>query len=248
MITMTTETISWIGSLKVHQSKNVFTALTLILKNRLLEQQKSLVNLIPLPDIVESDFKKGLVVLQTEGVVNFSTTDKGIVVDLRKTSENNFIEFLDTYPSSNLTLTLTDRTMYSLLLCINKKGSDKKHERYKSEVLDSDIFYKVCCYLNEKTGANFRHTSQDFRKLISARVSEGYTLDDFKKVIDKKVFDWRGKAMSIYIRPKTLFGNNFDSYLNQLTPEMDANNRSKKAEDYLLKIAQEMKSESEESK
>lgn len=49
-----------------------------------------------------------------------------------------------------------------------------------------------------------------------ARVNEGFNLEDFKKVIDTKVKSWKGdNKMSAFLRPNTLFGNKFESYLNE---------------------------------
>ena len=45
-------------------------------------------------------------------------------------------------------------------------------------------------------------------------MSDGFTLADFKAVIDKKVKDWNGTKMQEYLRPETLFGAKFESYLN----------------------------------
>ena len=50
---------------------------------------------------------------------------------------------------------------------------------------------------------------------IDARLNEGYTLDDFIVVIEKKVFEWKNTDMEKYLRPETLFGSKFESYLNQ---------------------------------
>ena len=40
------------------------------------------------------------------------------------------------------------------------------------------------------------------------------TLEDFKTVIDKKYDEWYGTNMQQYLRPETLFGTKFESYLN----------------------------------
>ena len=85
---------------------------------------------------------------------------------------------------------------------------------------------RIITYLNEKTGKKLRWDVKSNQKEIKARFNEGYTLDDFKTVIDKKYHEWGRKPtkeelqhgvkdMRIYLRPKTLFGSNFDVYLNQ---------------------------------
>lgn len=73
----------------------------------------------------------------------------------------------------------------------------------------------VIDYLNQKTGKAFKDKSKDSRSHIKARFDEGYTLDDFKAVIDKKTAEWKGTEMDKYLRPATLFGTKFESYLNQ---------------------------------
>ena len=71
-------------------------------------------------------------------------------------------------------------------------------------------------YLNEKSGKNFRYSSRKTQDLIKARLNEGFTIDDFKTVIDKKVAEWKGDPkMDQYLRPETLFGTKFEAYLNQ---------------------------------
>ena len=69
--------------------------------------------------------------------------------------------------------------------------------------------------MNEKAGTNYRASSATTQKHINARLAEGYTLDDFITVIDKKCAEWKGGAMEKYLRPETLFSpSKFESYLN----------------------------------
>ena len=80
---------------------------------------------------------------------------------------------------------------------------------------DSIPYSQVIDYLNNETGKSFKNVESN-RKLIRARFHDGFTLDDFKKVIDTKAADWlHDDKMSSYLRPATLFGNKFDQYLNQ---------------------------------
>ena len=72
--------------------------------------------------------------------------------------------------------------------------------------------------MNEKTNSNYRHTTKSTQSLIKARVNDGFELNDFKQVIDIKSSQWlRDKEMSKYLRPQTLFGTKFESYLNEQT-------------------------------
>lgn len=69
-------------------------------------------------------------------------------------------------------------------------------------------------YLNSVCGTAYRTTSAKTQTLINARLNEGFTFEDFKTVIDKKSKEWKGTEMEQYLRPETLFGTKFESYLN----------------------------------
>lgn len=85
----------------------------------------------------------------------------------------------------------------------------------------SSIHQDVIDYLNEKIGARYKASSSINKRLIDARVKEGYKLDDFKRVIDNKVASWaHDQKMSKYLRPQTLFGTKFESYLNERAPSV----------------------------
>ena len=77
------------------------------------------------------------------------------------------------------------------------------------------ITLEVITYLNEKANTNFKPCTDKTKRCIKARVNEGFTLEDFKKVIDKKVNSWMGTEWQKYLRPETLFGTKFEGYLNE---------------------------------
>lgn len=85
------------------------------------------------------------------------------------------------------------------------------------EVSTSDIPYEeIVQFLNEAAGTNYRSNSKKTRDLIKSRFNEGFTLEEFKKVIDNKTREWKyNTEMCKYLRPETLFGTKFESYLNQ---------------------------------
>lgn len=76
-------------------------------------------------------------------------------------------------------------------------------------------FREIIDYLNKKTGSNYRYNTKATQDKINARLNEGFKLDDFIAVIDKKCQEWNGTDMQVYLRPETLFGTKFESYLNQ---------------------------------
>lgn len=88
---------------------------------------------------------------------------------------------------------------------------DKKYIVENNDVLVKEVID----YLNTKLKTNYKTSTRETLKHINARKREGYCLEDFKKVIDKKYDEWYGTEMQKYLRPDTLFGTKFESYLNQ---------------------------------
>ncbi|RXS23204.1 replication protein [Staphylococcus saprophyticus] len=76
-------------------------------------------------------------------------------------------------------------------------------------------YKNVIDFLNQKTDKNYKSTTRKTKDLIKARCNEGFNEQDFQTVIDNKVTEWKGTDMEKYLRPETLFGTKFESYLNQ---------------------------------
>lgn len=80
---------------------------------------------------------------------------------------------------------------------------------------EPDPTEEIVDHLNKRAGTHYKATTANTRKLIKARLKEGFTVDEIKLVIDKKCADWlNDRNMIQYLRPETLFGNKFESYLN----------------------------------
>ena len=78
-----------------------------------------------------------------------------------------------------------------------------------------NVIKDIIEYLNKKLSTKYLYTSQYINKHINARLEEGFTYEDFVKVIDKKYKEWHGTDMAKFLRPETLFGTKFQQYLNQ---------------------------------
>lgn len=104
------------------------------------------------------------------------------------------------------------------------KDSLEKEKIYKKEKAKENaknIAIEVVEYLNSKCGTKYKTKSEGTLAHITARLSEGYTLEDFKTVIDKQYRKWHGTEYEIYLRPDTLFRpQKFDVYLN--APDVEA--------------------------
>ncbi|MDO8159655.1 replication protein [Bacillus toyonensis] len=106
---------------------------------------------------------------------------------------------------------ITTETTTKITTLKDNMSSDQK-ERSKDCIPYEDIV----SYLNQKVGKSFKHKTAKTRSLIKARFKDGFTIDDFKRVIDIKAAQWLNDShMSQYLRPETLFGTKFESYLNE---------------------------------
>ena len=97
-------------------------------------------------------------------------------------------------------------------------GFDNVKKVKATPTVQTKIIEEIINYLNEKAGTKYKSTSKDTIKHINARLKEGYTIEDFKYVIDVKVAEWQGTKMEMYIRPSTLFNSKMDNYVNQPMP------------------------------
>ena len=96
----------------------------------------------------------------------------------------------------------------------NNKDIDNKADKYKY----------IVEYLNKKAGTKYKPTAKDTREHINARLVDGHTVEDFITVIDNKCLEWLGTEWEKYLRPSTLFGRKFESYLNSKpTPPKQGN-------------------------
>jgi len=102
---------------------------------------------------------------------------------------------------------------------VNVNGPDKPD--------GSALALSLLSYLGERSGRQFEPTAAD-RERVDRLLLDGFTPDDIKAVIDKKVAEWRDvPKMARYLRPSTLFGDKFREYLEQPDPvEMETAKRN----------------------
>ncbi len=95
--------------------------------------------------------------------------------------------------------------------------ADKDNKDITGETPAVPPYKEIIDYLNEKTHSHYKHTTKATQRIINGRLSENFTVDDFKRVIDVKTEQWSNdKKMSAYLRPETLFAaSHFESYLNE---------------------------------
>lgn len=107
----------------------------------------------------------------------------------------------------NTRLTNEQQTINNNIINNNKEQlRTKNNNKYIVEIID---------HLNLRTGSHYKSTTPKTVTLINARLNENFSVEDFKTVIDKKCVEWMNTDMQKYLRPETLFGTKFESYLNQ---------------------------------
>ncbi|WP_186321014.1 conserved phage C-terminal domain-containing protein, partial [Bacillus mycoides] len=112
---------------------------------------------------------------------------------------------------------------------------EKEESFLKNDSPASIPYQEILDYLNKQAKKNYNNKAESNRKLIRARWNEGYTVEDFKTVINNKVLQWLGKfdrdnkPLNRYLRPSTLFAQkHFDNYLNETVKGENSNASSKK--------------------
>lgn len=165
-------------------------------------------------------------------LATITNTNVDIVrVAIKIFSELGMMEILDdgTYFMNEVNRMIGSETAWAEKKRIYRQSIEDKSRTKKDNVrqeiekeidIDIDIYMpekvtKIVKYLNSKTNSAYRTSTKKTRDLIKARLNEGFTVEDFIKVIDNKSAEWLNTEMQKYLRPETLFGTKFESYLNQ---------------------------------
>lgn len=113
----------------------------------------------------------------------------------------------DVTPLKDNNISLSNSELSNTIIKDTLNDKDKDLKDLKEKIID---------YTNSKLGTNYRYQTKSLNAHINARISEGYTFDDFKYVIDLKYNEWHDDPqMSKYLRYDTLFGTKFEVYRNQ---------------------------------
>lgn len=167
------------------------------------------------------------------GVKIIDLTDRIVNTELKKMIEAGFLKLVKKGSKGNFSIyqiIKTNEMMVTNAYVIgNSKDSNSNalesngvtnayligNSNSKNKEKENNIYSEVIKYLNEKANTNYRSSTKNTQSFISARLREGFTVEDFKKVIDVKVKNWMGTDFEKYLRPATLFGTKFENYLNE---------------------------------
>lgn len=125
-----------------------------------------------------------------------------------------------------------------------KSGTNNPSTKYPSTINNPNIkkaHAEIIEFLNLKANTKYKLGIDRTVKKIEARINEGFTIDDFKKVIEIKCQEWLGTDQAKYLRPETLFGGKFEGYLNQAIAMQPKRNKSiTKPVKYKINFGEEM--------
>jgi uncharacterized phage protein (TIGR02220 family) len=120
------------------------------------------------------------------------------------------------------------QTIANVAVNVNDNVNDNVNVNdIKKKASPSDAVITILEDLNKRTKSKkgFSPLAQCNQNLIKARMSEGFTVENFISVNEKKVKQWlHDPEMSKYLRPATLYGNKFDGYLNEVVCDLPATN------------------------
>jgi uncharacterized phage protein (TIGR02220 family) len=163
---------------------------------------------------VKSLEEKGLLLTANWNLAKFDHT-KWYSIDYEKVAELEGVISLDDQTAAQTdspSVSNGDTEQVSLTQAIPEITSENTTEINKNDI----PFKEIINYLNAKTHSSYKATTKKTRELIHARWIEGFTLADFQRVIDLKAAEWKDDPYwSQFLRPVTLFGPKFESYLNQ---------------------------------
>lgn len=134
------------------------------------------------------------------------------------------------------------------ILSIGKPNAEILPIEIKPLDKNNDAITEIILHLNLKTNRNYNPKAKEAIRLINARMSEGYKIEDFFKVIDMKSEKWMKTNMEDYCRPITLFGTKFNSYLNERPQHEQTTQQSSIARNIAIanKVASELSDVGEE--
>lgn len=114
---------------------------------------------------------------------------------------------------------------------------DDSSEEKPNQVEMTDEHKIVIDYLNQKAGTRYEYNSTKTITLLNTLFRKGYSVEDIEKVIDIKCNEWLPQeSMRMYLRPRTLFSNKFEDYLNQeIKPQVTTTKKTQSYEDFMLK-------------
>ncbi|MFR7898158.1 conserved phage C-terminal domain-containing protein, partial [Turicibacter sanguinis] len=114
--------------------------------------------------------------------------------------------------------TTTDTTQIDNVVFENDQHSKSKKNEEKHFVEQGSTisipYDEIVAYLNQVRGTNLRQMSSETAHFIKSKIEQGYTLDDFKKVIEIKNSSWSNAQAMVGV-PNSLLCLHFVTCLKE---------------------------------
>lgn len=187
-------------------------------------------------------FESGVVVIKHWKIHNYIQNDRAtpttyieekatLTLDKKKSYTECIQNVSKMYPQYSIGKDSIDK--YNIYSRDEAAKKDKSTSSVAQSVTPSLSFNskisETIAYLNKCTGSKFSEKTSETIKHINARLTEGHTAADLKRVIDNRVKAWsEDEKMREYLRPSTLFSpTNFENYLNDSKTEYQNTARDK---------------------
>jgi uncharacterized phage protein (TIGR02220 family) len=128
--------------------------------------------------------------------------------------QTNYQDFNNQIEKPEKTIQIIQEQVVEVLEVVVEKPKPTRKKAQESSY-PNEVYETIIDYLNQQTGKNYKNNSVINRKFITSRLNDGFTVDDFKRVIEVKSINWLGGKMEQFLRPETLFSNKFEAYLNE---------------------------------
>jgi uncharacterized phage protein (TIGR02220 family) len=172
--------------------------------------------------ISQQSIRTCLTRLERTGEISVKSTNKFSIITIC-----NYDKYQGQKNEANQQSTSNQPAINQQLTTNNNENNENKEETTMSSAtaLDPDTspsslekngvpVAKIIAHLNTAAQRDFKPAVKATRAKIKARWAEGHRLSDFLAVIDHKADEWlTDEKMQQYLRPETLFGTKFESYL-----------------------------------
>lgn len=156
--------------------------------------------------------RRALKNLQKTGEIEKVSTNKNTLIIVTKYNDYQCFATDNNKQTTNKEQTKNKQTTTTKEI----KNIKNINNLYCSSDEEQEIIKTIIQMLNVETDKEFSPDTKLTRKLIQDKLNAGYSLADFKCVIEKKCDAWiSDPIMKSYLKPSILFGDKFDEYLNE---------------------------------
>lgn len=211
MLNISPQAIAFLLQQKKSDALSIFRFFQSLCDGEIIENNKVKFSICGLEEKQKDQINFALFFFSQQNLGDFEKNGDEIIFAFKENSDTEFHPFRGATKQTYIIYNITNNEFKN-----TSTDSTLKVERKKAALQNTEQHHvDVCDHFNKVCGTRYKPDSVAFRKLVNAKLNAGYSVEQIKKVIDVKAHDWlNNDKMSKYLRPKTLFGNNFESYVN----------------------------------